>query len=280
MPCYTVMLCVVRNGCEMCSLSKKHDGNQRAITEQRVVQGFTLIEMAIVLVVIGLIAAGVTIGKDIITAAQIRNLVSESGQYRNAIRTFSEIYGQLPGDFDQARSFWPNNSEYSGFVTSNGNNDRKIGYAGAGGTLEGVEDVRLWQHLNASDVIPGEFTGTRVDGGALVPTVNIPQAGWENAGFWVSYFTAYGRESNVIHFASPGGVRLEGVILVPQLAWQVDEKADDGVPSTGQTWTTRGNPYQNTPGRCVSQPSSVSLTTQVAYEIGDESISCILHFAL
>src|SRR5580692_12405602 len=59
---------------------------------------FTLIEMSIVLVIIGLIVGGVLVGQDLIRAAGVRAQISQIEKYNTAVNTFYGKYGYLPGD--------------------------------------------------------------------------------------------------------------------------------------------------------------------------------------
>ena len=61
-------------------------------------QGFTLIELSIVLVIIGLIVGGVLVGRDMIQAATIRAQVAQIEKYNAAVNTFRLKYNGLPGD--------------------------------------------------------------------------------------------------------------------------------------------------------------------------------------
>src|SRR6202034_1263735 len=61
-------------------------------------RGFTLIELSIVLVIIGLIVGGVLVGQDLIRAAYVRATISQIEKYNTAANTFYGKYGYLPGD--------------------------------------------------------------------------------------------------------------------------------------------------------------------------------------
>src|ERR1700744_2868548 len=61
-------------------------------------QGFTLIELSIVLVIIGLIVGGILVGQDLIRAAETRAQISQIEKYNSAVNTFRGKFGALPGD--------------------------------------------------------------------------------------------------------------------------------------------------------------------------------------
>src|SRR5665213_703282 len=61
-------------------------------------QGFTLIELSIVLVIIGLIIGGILVGQDMIKAAEGRAQISQIEKYNSAVHTFQAKFGALPGD--------------------------------------------------------------------------------------------------------------------------------------------------------------------------------------
>lgn len=68
--------------------------------EQSRKKGFTLLELSIVLVVIGLLVGGVLVGKDLIHAAEIRAQVTQIEQYKTAYNAFMTKYNCIPGDCD------------------------------------------------------------------------------------------------------------------------------------------------------------------------------------
>ena len=70
-------------------------------------RGFTLIELSIVLVIIGLIAGGVLAGQDLMEAARLRAVISQVERYKTAVVTFKLKYDSLPGDMPNATKIWP-----------------------------------------------------------------------------------------------------------------------------------------------------------------------------
>src|SRR5665213_1826112 len=60
--------------------------------------GFTLIELSIVLVIIGLIVGGILVGQDMIKAAEVRAQISQIEKYNQAVNTFRAKFNAIPGD--------------------------------------------------------------------------------------------------------------------------------------------------------------------------------------
>ena len=67
--------------------------------------GFTLIELSLVVVIIGLIVGGVLVGRDLINAAAIRSQISQLEGFDMAVSVFKQKYGALPGDIRNPQDF-------------------------------------------------------------------------------------------------------------------------------------------------------------------------------
>lgn len=70
---------------------------ERHITQHPNV-GFTLVEMSIVLVIIGLLVGGILVARGLIKAAELRATLSQVNQITAAVNTFKLRYNALPGD--------------------------------------------------------------------------------------------------------------------------------------------------------------------------------------
>src|SRR4051812_28937287 len=96
--------------------------------------GFTLVELSIVLVILGLLVGGVLTGQSLIRAAELRAITTEQNRYVTATHTFRDKYFALPGDMTNATAYWGTSGNCPGLAaqgnttpaTCNGNGDGKI----------------------------------------------------------------------------------------------------------------------------------------------------------
>ena len=68
-------------------------------------QGFSLVELSIVLVILGLLTGGILTGQSLIRAAELRSVTTEFQKYQTAMMTFRDRYMALPGDMRNATAF-------------------------------------------------------------------------------------------------------------------------------------------------------------------------------
>lgn len=66
--------------------------------------GFTLVELSIVLVIVGLIIAGISMGSSLVHSAQLQSVITEQSNFIAAINSFRSKYSQLPGDMNNANA--------------------------------------------------------------------------------------------------------------------------------------------------------------------------------
>lgn len=233
-------------------------------------QGFTLVELAIVLVVIGLIVSAALGGREILRIAKLKSAISEVQGYQVAVDNFKEAYNGLPGDLKNATSFWTSG-------TANGNGDGHIGDGTAG---DDTEPYYAWDQLALAKLIPGVYSGA---GTAAAVGVNVPRSSAiENSGYSLSYFSTSFGYTDTLGRAFPGHYLALGrnhtthnyvanASLAPEEAVYIDNKMDDGTPDFGKVLGVTG--LVAPVGACTTG-SAPNLT----YDMANAGVACTLYF--
>ena len=126
--------------------------------------GFTLIEIAIVLVIIGLLLGGVLKGQELITSARVRNLIAQQDGVKAAYFGFLDRFRALPGDYPQATA-----NITGATVIGNGNGQIEAAATPANGSVT-TEDIAVWEHLSRAGFINGAYTHAATYTTASAPT--------------------------------------------------------------------------------------------------------------
>jgi prepilin-type N-terminal cleavage/methylation domain-containing protein len=176
--------------------------------------GFTLVEIAIVLVIIGLLLGGVLKGQELITQAKIKNVANDLNGMSAAVYGYQDRYKKFPGDDNQAVGRW-------GSTTKDGDGNGSVGTAqtailDCANTNKDDESCRFWQHLRLSGFVGGDTA-----------TTNAPQ----NAAGGVLQ-------------AQNGALGLSGLVICSsnlpgKIANAIDAQFDDGKPNSGQVRGTK-----------------------------------------
>jgi prepilin-type N-terminal cleavage/methylation domain-containing protein len=210
---------------------------------------FTLIELSIVLVIIGLVISSIVLAKDMIDSSEARAQVKQFQEFQTAINGFKLKYNCLPGDCAEANSL--------GLGTNgNGNGILQTNTAAFSSTEtpDGHYDGEFPQfflHLKASGLVQQKLDGL-FSGGGSYPLLAIGSGGMIAAGRYQSGST--GTIPNFITdaFRFPDGFWLHAIIcnpstnpmlsndgcgvMTPAQAFQIDSKIDDGRPISGKVW--------------------------------------------
>jgi prepilin-type N-terminal cleavage/methylation domain-containing protein len=161
--------------------------------------GFTLVEIAIVMVIIGLLVGGVLKGQAMIENAKVKRIAKQGDELRAAVMTFYDKYGQYPGDENLA-AVPPGGGDSDG----NGN-----------GQITGTEAYEVFRDLALTGLISGSYNGTST----------LPQH-------------AFGGNVDLIWVDPPGATTpaahyFRFINLPANIAAELDLKMDDGVYDTG-----------------------------------------------
>lgn len=254
-------------------------------------QGFSLVELSIVLVILGLLVGGVLTGQSLIRAAELRSITTDFEKYQTAIKTFRDKYLATPGDMTNATSFWGTMTNCgvagpsgTGTQTCNGDGDGSIGAAAA--ASQTGEVYLFWQHLANAGLIEGTYTG--IAGSAAVTHhvlgQNAPKAKLGNAGWYTQFPGAAATGSTQAYFlnygnyleigASTNSAQPIGRILTPEEAWNIDTKMDDGKPGKGAVVAR----YWNDICSVADDGASANNDYEASYKLSDTSAQCTLIF--
>ena len=172
--------------------------------------GFTLVEIAIVLVIIGLLLGGVLKGQELITQAKIKNIANDLNGMAAAIYGYQDRYKKFPGDDSGAATRWINP------LATNGSGDGQISGEFNSKTV-GDESREFWQHLRLSGFVGGD-TATKdqpnnsVGGIVGVQTNTGPVGAVELAGLVVCSSNLPGKIANAIDAQFDDGASARGVV--------------------------------------------------------------------
>jgi type II secretory pathway pseudopilin PulG len=120
---------------------------------RRTKTGFTLLEIAIGLLVLGLLVAGIMRGQELLTAARVRQVVQQQDSVRTAFYGFQDRFQSLPGDYNRASSTIADVSQACGVAGSPGNGDGNGYVQGTNG-----EYLLVWDHLSKAGFLTGRYT--------------------------------------------------------------------------------------------------------------------------
>ncbi|MDA0782389.1 MAG: hypothetical protein PQ612_10610 [Rickettsiales bacterium] len=212
-------------------------------------KGFSLVEMSVVLVSIGIIIVAIIGNNKFVNNTKINKIISNVDQFAGAIEKFEKEYGSLPGDIANVTALGADNS-------SRGNGNGVIDSAS--------EALNVWYHLSLSGLIEGDYDGTS----ALVPGTGTPMADIEGAGYKVkvaSTIVARNVPEQAIAIEIAGYGTTDNLpIITAEDAKSIDEKVDDGNPNTGVI-LAEGD------GNCINGSE---------YNVSEETASCRLIFVI
>lgn len=261
--------------------------------------GFSLVELSIVLVILGLLTGGILAGQSLIRAAELRSVSTEYQRYATATGSFRDKYFAVPGDFNAATKFWNRQNATGDCVSAHGlatagspgacdgNANGRIATSGA---LQAGEMFQFWRHLALAGLVEGSYSGIAGNGAGhhCMIEENVPPSKAGQGG-WFGYY--YGTMSGdpgffdgdygntfVLGAAFANSSTTAG-LLRPDEMWNIDVKMDDGLPGRGRI-TPRLRPS------CTVAADGTALTTSVAdaaktdaqYDLSTSTRACAVVF--
>lgn len=215
-------------------------------------RGFTLVEIAVVLVIVGLLIGGILKGQEMITNAKIKRIESDNASISAALHSYQDRYHELPGDDPEAEARFDQYAAGSGF---NGDGDTRIGGVGAPAVWNmppdntAVENNSLWAHLRASGLVSGGATDRRQPTNAYGGMIGVQAQAFPTAiTTWYRHAIVFGRV--------PGSI-----------ARVLEARLDDGLRDAGDI-RARESPAPGTYGVLMVSPPNASYLEESLYDIG------------
>lgn len=258
--------------------------------------GFTLIELSIVLVIIGLLTGGILAGQSLVRAAELRSIISDVEKFKAAVYTFRTKYNAVPGDMVDAQAIWGAEvcntaTAQTTTATCNGNGNNALENFTPSGTI-GNERFLFWKHLANAGLIAGNYIGIAdgtTDYSAITnnaPSGKMSRSLWHAAyrgtssvGNDINGALFYGVYNNVLQY---GGYYVDAdplyPIISPSEAFATDSKFDDGKPGTGNMVIRIGTFNNQCAVAADGSTAAVATdTTTATYRISDDK-RCTLIF--
>lgn len=246
-------------------------------------RGFTLVELAIVLMIIGLLIGGILRGQELMENARISSTAQQVTSYQGALVSFQDAYGTLPGDMPLALTRLPGCTAAN--LCVNGNGDGIVGVLAAGqgqfanepwqvpASTMNSENVQFWKQLAMAKMVSGiNPAAQRAEWGSSHPT--SPMGGGFLArytSFNVAGFTPWTGTTLLMHNEIVGGGQ---AVVSPRRASQLDRKMDDGRATFGSVWSISSN-WENGCGN-----PNRGRQNNAGYEEGNEQLVCDMMFKI
>ncbi len=219
--------------------------------------GFTLVELAIVLLIIGLILSGVLKGQDLVNAARLNSVLTDANQIRTAAGTFQTKYTYLPGDIPTTVATTAFGWTGTLLCNATGNHgDGRIEGVMAGAVPVSSEAMCFWGHMRAATLIsaPAPTNGSYATDISFTDSWSSRVGGLytveysDGTGTAATLGVGIGAGAAVVPLTNDGNfIVLSNMtvastpranLLTPAQAYEIDLKSDDGLPYTGTLMAT------------------------------------------
>ena len=208
-------------------------------------QGFTLVEIAIVLIIIGALLGGVFQGAKLIDNAKVRKAIGEFEGISIAYQVYQDKYGGKPGDEGPATDLQTRGGDW-GLVDQSGNQSGAVDVVLSEIFEANGEQAGFWQHMRAAGLILGD------------PSLSGTQASPTNA---------FGGRTGVTEQTAYNltGLKMCMSEVSVENAAAIDNKMDDGNPGSGRL--RAAVPAANTKNAPTTAGAAADYSVQANYTV-------------
>lgn len=238
-------------------------------------EAYTLMELAVVFTVIGMLIGGSLYGSYLVQTANLRSVIVDFKTIETAFQGFIDTYQAVPGDFVNAGNIWGTRCNPTP-ANCNGNGD---GLITANSSATANEMFRSWQHLALSGFYPNNLTGMSGSAGNNgSDTTNSPASKMLGGLYSLTqrvhsstfgYTTGDGNSYNYMTLGKVNGNGSASVAVLTSVdAQAIDSKMDDGVPSMGKIFSYAVN------------TCTLGTTSTATYKLTTTGVLCTMAYRL
>lgn len=243
--------------------------------------GFTLVELSIVLLIIGLLVAAASSAGKLIEQAELKKIITEIDERTTSYNTFVYTYDEIPGDHPGARTFFPNCAQTAS--NCNGDGDGNI----QSSTTVSDEITKAFVHMSLAEVISDDIT-------AVIPDAHdgsIEDYAMNSRISGAKFFFG-GRNTNIDSITPSSSMFIKNIglylgrfdttsrryndgAITGLAAYQIDKKIDDGRTSGGSAAGATSGSF-----RAEDGVSSSNCATGTNYNVTSNTEGCFIGYSM
>lgn len=221
-------------------------------------KGFSLIELSIVLIIIGLLVAGITGGASLIKSAELRAVMTDIRNYQTAVNAYYTSRGELPGTSGSSEMNFANSCLAWAQMVNEGIVDANLSSFGL------ISGTKQYTCDPITSVTADNSVGSKMKGGYYALGYNDEML--SNVIFLVGSGETASNMKNAE--TGSGTAKLSETVVSRKDAKFLDDKMDNGISDSGKIYGFTGEAVDTAPEGCVYNNSSTTLKNETVRDCG------------